>query len=311
MAMWYRGDCHVHSTNSDGELTPEELVTQARAAGLHFIAATEHNRATEDHVWSAAAGDGLLVILGEEVTTEQGHWLALGLGAGQVVDWRDTEIDRCLAEVHLAGGLAVAAHPHAPFPTGAFQYRYDGFDAVEVWNGPWTSDRPWQSDNDAALAEWDRSLVTDLHEGRWRPAIGASDTHLDGQIGLPQTVVLAEERNSSAILAGLRSGRSWIAQSQTVQLSVTARAGDRTAGIGDRLSTSAGTVLVAVEVHGVPAGVVSLHSDHGPVHRAPVPQSGTAAIEWRTSAAESAFVRIEVRHPDGSMAALANPILLD
>jgi hypothetical protein len=29
-----------------------------------------------------------------------------------------------------------------------------GFDVVEVWNGPWTSDRPWNADNEAALAEW-------------------------------------------------------------------------------------------------------------------------------------------------------------
>jgi hypothetical protein len=25
---------------------------------------------------------------------------------------------------------------------------------VEVWNGRWTSDRPWNADNEAAVAEW-------------------------------------------------------------------------------------------------------------------------------------------------------------
>jgi hypothetical protein len=48
----------------------------------------------------------------------------------------------------------------------------------------------------------------------------------------------------------------------------------------------------------------------GAVHRASLPGSGSAAVEWRTSAEESQFVRIEVRHPEGGMAALSNPILL-
>jgi len=33
-------------------------------------------------------------------------------------------------------------------------------------------------------------------------------------------------------------------------------------------------------------------------------------VEWRTSRDESEFVRIEVRHPAGHMAALTNPIIL-
>ncbi|WP_236584664.1 hypothetical protein [Streptomyces sp. MBT53] len=43
---WYRGDCHVHSVSSNGgELTPERLADEARAAVLDFLAATEHNNA--------------------------------------------------------------------------------------------------------------------------------------------------------------------------------------------------------------------------------------------------------------------------
>lgn len=40
---WYRGDCHIHSVHSDGELTPQQLAVGARAAGLDFIATTDHN----------------------------------------------------------------------------------------------------------------------------------------------------------------------------------------------------------------------------------------------------------------------------
>ncbi|MGP3938622.1 CehA/McbA family metallohydrolase [Streptomyces sp. 6N106] len=234
-AAWYRGDCHVHSVHSDGELTPEELAVRARAAGLDFMATTEHNSAAEPGAWGHLAADDFLIVLGEEVTTKNGHWLALGINPGEVVDWnhrvRDGLIDQCLDQVHRVGGLCVAAHPHAPYPSGDFMFPFRGFDVVEVWNGAWTSDRPWNADNGAALAEWGRSLTADIHTGSWRPAMGNSDTHLEGQIGIPHTVVFAEELSTEAILAGIRAGRSWIAESADVDVSFTANADGRVAGV--------------------------------------------------------------------------------
>jgi predicted metal-dependent phosphoesterase TrpH len=311
---WYRGDCHVHSVYSDGKLTPEQLAAAARAAGLDFIATTEHNTAEAHGAWRAHAGDDLLVILGEEVTTGTGHWLALGIQPGQLIDWRyrvrDDMLGRHLDQVHHAGGLCVAAHPHAPYPSGMFMYPYRGFDAVEVWNAQWTSGLPWNADNEAALAEWGRSLAADVQDGRWRPALGNSDTHLEDQIGIPHTVVLAEELSTDAILAGICAGRSWIAESAAVNLSVEAVVGDRSAGIGERLVTCGEPIIVMAKVRSVPSGAVSFHTDRGAVHRTSLPSNGRGAVEWRTSAEESQFVRIEVRHPDGRMAALSNPILL-
>ena len=83
-------------------------------------------------------------------------------------------------------------------------YSFEGFDAVEVWNGLWSSDRPWNADNAAATAEWGRALVSGVHGGQWLPAVGSSDTHLQGQIAVPHTVVLADRLTTSAVLAGIR-----------------------------------------------------------------------------------------------------------
>ncbi|MEV8527291.1 CehA/McbA family metallohydrolase [Streptomyces sp. NPDC052000] len=145
----------MHTVSSHGGvLTPAELVAGARAAGLDFLAITEHNTAETHGTWSRHVGDDLLVILGQEVVTRTGHWLALGLRPGQVVDWRygvrDNVIDLHLDEVHRAGGLCVAAHPYAPYTSGTLMYPYQGFDVVEVWNGQWSSNVPWQADNEAA-----------------------------------------------------------------------------------------------------------------------------------------------------------------
>lgn len=312
---WYRGDCHVHSQLSHGgELTPSQLAAAAREAGLDFIAITEHNTTDSHGAWASLAGDDLLVILGQEITTETGHWLALGLDPGQVVDWRygvrDNLITSSVDQVHRAGGLCVAAHPHAPYPSGTFMYPFLGFDAVEVWNGRWSSDLPWNADNEAALAEWGRSLAFDIHHGRWRPAIGNSDAHLDGQIGIPHTVVMADGLDTDAALAGIRAGRSWIAESAEVQLSFTLSAGDRSAGIGERLVTDGKPATARVEIQGVPSGTVTFLTEQGGTHRERLPDHGTGALECSVSAEDSAFVRIEVRHPAGHMAALTNPILL-
>jgi hypothetical protein len=311
---WYRGDCHVHSAYSDGKLTPEQLAAGARAAGLDFIATTEHNTADAHAAWHALAGDDLLVILGEEVTTPTGHWLALGVQPGQLIDWRyqarDEVIGWHLDQVHHVGGLCVVAHPHAPYPSGVFMFPYQGFDAVEVWNGLWASDLPWNADNEAALAEWSRGLAADVQGGRWRSALGDSDTHLENQIGIPQTVVLAEGLSTDAVLAGIRAGRCWIAESAAVELFLKATVGERRAGIGERLETRGESAVIQAKVRGVPSGAVSFHTDRGAVHQSSLPGSGSGTVEWRTSAEESQFVRVEVRHPEGHMAALSNPILL-
>ncbi|MBR7836158.1 CehA/McbA family metallohydrolase [Actinospica durhamensis] len=321
---WYRGDCHVHSVLSHGgELTPEQLAADARAAGLDFVATTEHNTVAGHAAWAelgasngdSDTGDGdLLVLFGQEVVTHTGHWLALGLEPGQLIDGgygvRDEVLDRHLAAVHRVGGLCVAAHPHAPYPSGTFMYPYEGFDVVEVWNGPWTSDVPWQADNEAALAEWGRSLAADVHRGRWRPAIGNSDTHLAGQIGIAHTVVATAELTAATILDGIRTGRSWIAGSAEVWLDFNAAAGPRHAGIGELLDTEGAPAVIRAQVRGVPGGTVTVHTERGLAHRATLPASGSDVVLWQTAAAESGFVRVEVRHADGQMAALSNPITL-
>jgi PHP-associated/PHP domain len=312
---WYRGDCHVHSERSHAaDQTPAQLATQARALGLDFIAVTEHNTAAAHETWAAVAGDNLLVILGQEATTRTGHWVALGLAPEQQVEWRygvrDDLLDRQLAAVREVGGLCVAAHPHAPYPGGVLMYPLDVFDLVEVWNGLWRSDRPWNADNEAALAEWGRGLAMGLHRGRWLPAIANSDAHLAGQLGRPHTVVLADELSTAAVLAGLRAGRSWLADSTTVWLSFEVVAGDRGAGIGDRVRANGEPLVARLEVRGVPSGSVSFHTEQGVAHRLSLPANGSDTREWRFSVEDTGFVWVQVRYGDGSMAAITNPVLI-
>jgi 3',5'-nucleoside bisphosphate phosphatase len=62
-------DLHLHTTASDGALTPSELVQQARAAGLTIISITDHDTtSSSDDALSAAREAGLQLIPGIEIS---------------------------------------------------------------------------------------------------------------------------------------------------------------------------------------------------------------------------------------------------
>ncbi|MGW1190841.1 hypothetical protein [Streptomyces sp. NPDC002559] len=154
------------------------------------------------------------------------------------------------------------------------------------------------------------TAITDSADALEATSTTSTTTDLEGQIGIPHTVVFAEELNTEAILAGIRAGRSWIAGSADVDVTFTADADGHVAGVGEQLTTYGGQVEVHAAVRGVPVGTVSFHTDRGKVHRSSLPGDGAGVVQWDTTAEESMFVRIEVRHPDGDVAALTNPIIL-
>jgi hypothetical protein len=319
---WYRGDCHLHSVHSDGTRTLEQLTALARAARLDFINSIDHNTSSAHPLLGPLAGDDLLILTGEEVTTRNGHYLAIGLDGGEWVDWRyrarDDAFDRFAGRIRRANGIVVPAHPYGTSLAGQWKFGYDGVDAIEVWNGPWTPD------DEASLLTWDNLLTGAVRrgDGHWIPAMGNSDAHRDPDVvGLPQTVVLADGLDRRSLQAGIRAGRSRIAESADVRLTFTA-SGPRGehAGIGERLPVAPDApVTVRLEVSGVPSGtsLVRLVTDQGPVVGAPLPASGV--VEWATTASRAAYVRAEVLHPvpdagasglPGPAAAITNPIWL-
>ena len=304
---WYRGDLHLHTVHSDGDRHPEELVSVARTSGLDFIVSTEHNTNSANRVWQACHTGGLLVIPGEEVTTRHGHWLAIGLPPRAWVDWRygpsDGVFPRFAAQVRDGGGLVVAAHPSVPLPGAAWEFGFDDVDALEVWNGK------WNLDDEMSLRTWQRLL----RQGRWLVAVGGSDSHGGHQtVGLPQTVVHADELSAPAIIHGLRCGHSYLARSSDVALDLTASTDGGVAGPGQTLHAD-GRVTITAVLSGAPATSVALITAEGCVRRASV-ASDRARIQWDLDAASARFARLEIREaqrrPLGAMVALTNPIWL-
>jgi predicted metal-dependent phosphoesterase TrpH len=80
-------DLHVHTTRSDGTLAPEAVVAQARRAGLHALAITDHDTTAGVAAAQAAGAEhGVRVIAGTELScsvdgTEM-HLLGYGIVPG-------------------------------------------------------------------------------------------------------------------------------------------------------------------------------------------------------------------------------------
>src|SRR5437773_8540900 len=105
-----RADLHMQTTASDGWPARRQLAEHAIACGLDVIAVTDHDTIegalrAADH---AGGRSRLEVVIGEEVSSRQGHIVGLflerrirpGLSAAATVD-----------AIHDQGGLAVAVHP--------------------------------------------------------------------------------------------------------------------------------------------------------------------------------------------------------
>ena len=73
-AVWFKGNLHTHTLNSDGDSTPDDVVRWYREHGYNFVAITDHNYLTSVDGLNAVHGadDKFLVVKGEEVTDRFG-----------------------------------------------------------------------------------------------------------------------------------------------------------------------------------------------------------------------------------------------
>lgn len=103
----WRGVLHVHSLASDGAGDIDEIVAAAAEAGVDFLVLSDHNPFAANRPETAWYGDVLLIVA-EEISTEQGHLLAL-----QVAPHRyrfGPAARQAIADIDDEGGWALVAH---------------------------------------------------------------------------------------------------------------------------------------------------------------------------------------------------------
>jgi hypothetical protein len=153
--LW-TGAFHVHTTRSDGSGTPAEVAAAAARAGLDFVVLTDHGDGTRAPSPPAYLS-GVLVIDAVEISTSDGHYLAVGLPrtpyplAG---DGRDVAED-----VRRLGGIGILAHPDSARPALAWHDPDTRGDGLEILN----ADSAWRDESTF-------QLLRRLLPYPWRPA---------------------------------------------------------------------------------------------------------------------------------------------
>lgn len=196
---WLAGDLHAHTVHSDGRLTIDELASLARSRGLDFLAVTDHNT-TSHHpaLVPASARLGIVLVPGQEVTTDEGH--ANCFGDTGWIDFR-MPADAWLASAEAAGGSLSINHPLA----GDCRWRRPMSrrpPLAEVWHSSWDRGAPLQ------LAWWAGWGVGPSMGGGH--AIGGSDFHRLGDDGLPGQPTTWLETEDEDVLGALAAGRTAI-----------------------------------------------------------------------------------------------------
>jgi hypothetical protein len=197
-----RADLHVHSRCSDGAQSPEAIVLAAARRRLDVIALTDHDdirgalRARD-----AAAAEptlGVEVVVGEEISTLNGHLLGLFLSE-RVPPGLSAQ--RTIELIHAQGGLAIAAHPFHPLRGAARGHRSLGvlvpdlpLDGLEVVNNAGVFSRLYDAWAALRNVEW------------MLPVTGGSDAHDVWYLGSGLTRFPG--RTAAELRAAVESGRT-------------------------------------------------------------------------------------------------------
>ncbi len=223
---WLAGDLHSHTVHSDGDETVAGLARLAAGQGLDFLAVTDHNTISHhaELRWASSVY-GIIMLPGQEVTTNGGH--AGALGDVGWVDFREPP-DAWLAHTQRHGGLLSVNHPIGGNLSWTLPMRGRP-PLAEVWHWSWLDPR-WTTPLAWWLA-WDPSAIP----------VGGSDWHRPGEmteLGRPTTWVECAGDQPADVLDGLRAGR--VAISARRDGPVLLRMGDELVAAGAEGTTLAG-----------------------------------------------------------------------
>ncbi|MQA25784.1 MAG: hypothetical protein GEU94_09955 [Micromonosporaceae bacterium] len=339
---WYRGDLHNHTVESSdarasgSAMTPAEYAAAMTRAGLDFVSLTDHNVTTANDALARAAGDAdVLLIGGEEMTNWfHGHATVTGLAPGEWIDWRqrpaavplrqhERRIDAFFADVRRRDVYVSAAHPMAGHLS--WQFLAEGVadpsllpDGLEVWNGP------YQPDDEATLAAWDKLL----RAGHRVFGNGGSDLHgvanpAASALGAPTTVVYADTLSRRGVVAALRAGRSFITSAPDgpeLYLSASGPDGQEAMVGGEVRGAASDSVVVSVLVRRGAGRTLLVRRDGAIVSAAPI-TSDEQTVRTSQPIGAGGYMRVELREAPSidpgdptagkaGMAALTNPVFL-
>ncbi len=128
----YAGVIHIHTTYShDAQGRFEDVVRVANAQHLDYVIVTEHNNLKPLQEGLQGWHGTTLVLIGTEISTRDGHYLALHVT--KEIDREQLTTQQIIDAVNQQGGFGFIAHPY--FKHSRWRdWSVHGFTGIEIYN---------------------------------------------------------------------------------------------------------------------------------------------------------------------------------
>ncbi len=212
---WYKVGLHIHTTISDGDLSPEEVAKRYKNAGFDAIAITDHWKYhSEDEIEGLKIISGCEYNLGSHDTIGGGvmHIVGFGMESDPCLS-PDMERQEIIDGINSKGGFAVLAHPAWSLNCCDDIIGLKDFFAVEIYNtvsNAHMSTRPYSG------------YIIDLlaNKGIIYPLLATDDAHYyDGTDDTISYIMVKSESGSRKdILKAIRDGEYYSTQGPAINI---------------------------------------------------------------------------------------------
>ena len=199
----FKCNLHTHSTVSDGDFKPSEVIRKYAEHGYDVLAFTDHRKPNPVSTYD---GMGMTIISGMEIHPKGPrnllwHLLALGIPEDFPGEYRTGQ--DAVDAVIKAGGIVYCAHPCWSTFSSQDILGLKGLTGIEVFNtnckfiGRENSEECWY----------------ELIGAGWNcPALAVDDMHTDCDLFGGWTMVMAPDKSPKSIIEALRNGQCYATQ---------------------------------------------------------------------------------------------------
>jgi len=215
---WYKGNTHTHTTESDGDSSPEYVARWYKDHGYDFLVLSDHNVYTDPASLSHLADSTFLLIAGEELTSSyEGapvHVNGLNIPHVLAAERASSLVETIQANVDAVRNVDGVPHINHPNFQWAFSVeelrQIENDRLLEIWNGHPTVHNAGGGGTPSLIEVWDMLLTG----GKRIYGIAVDDAHhFQGEFtadranpGRGWIAVRSRERTADALMEALEAG---------------------------------------------------------------------------------------------------------
>jgi predicted metal-dependent phosphoesterase TrpH len=189
-------DLHLHSQYSgDGAGSPKEIIKVLQKRGLNGMAITDHNSIKGSLKAIEVAPKDFVAIPGQEISTSDGHIVALGVKESIK---RDLSVEETVDKIIDLGGTPIVVHLFrnmSGIKKNNFKKIHTKLSAIEVFN---SCSVPKSNLKSAKVAN-------EYNIG----GTGGSDSHIPEYVGYGYTLVDTTDCNLDSVLSCINKKKTW------------------------------------------------------------------------------------------------------